>query len=88
MTNTITQTAVATAETLLPTILAAVSPQAASIAALAPIAIQLLQAAAQLENAGAMTSDQLASLFLTIGQGVQSTHNQWAALNAAASTAV
>ena len=57
------------------------SPQAATVAALAPIAISMLNNAVQLTQAGAMTQDQLAALFQTIGQGVQSIHKQWAALN-------
>lgn len=78
-------TVVATTEQMLPALAAAVaasSPQAASIAALAPIAMQLMQSAIQLHSAGAMSPDQLATLFGTIGAGVQATHNQWAALNA------
>ncbi len=85
--NTATDTALKTAEALLPTILAAAgtaaSPQAAAIVALAPIALQFLQSAMQLQQAGAMTSDQLAALFASIGQGIQSSHDKWAAMNAA-----
>lgn len=58
-----------------------ISPQAATVAALAPIAIDMLNSAVKLTQAGAMTQDQLAGLFQTIGQGIQSTHAQWTALN-------
>jgi hypothetical protein len=85
--NVIGATALQTAEALAPVILAAagtaLSPQTAAIVALAPIALSFLQSATQLEQAGAMTPAQLASLFLSIGQGVQSTHDKWVAMNAA-----
>lgn len=83
--STVTDTIVATAEQLLPTLLSAASvssPAAAGITALAPVAMQLMQSAMQLHSAGAMSADQLATLFGTIGAGVQTTHDQWAALNA------
>lgn len=87
MTNIVADTAVQTAEVLLPTILAAAgtaaSPQVAGIVALAPVAMQLLQSAIQLQSVGAMTSDQLAALFASIGQGIHATHDKWVALNAA-----
>jgi hypothetical protein len=53
-------TVVATTEQMLPALAAAVAatnPQAASIAALAPIAMQLMQSAMQLHSAGAMSPD-------------------------------
>jgi len=87
MDNTIGSTVLQTAEALAPVILAAGSaanPQVAAVVALAPIALAFLQSATQLEQAGAMTPAQLASLFLSVGQGVQSTHEKWLALNAAA----
>jgi len=58
-----------------------ISPQAATIAAIAPIAIDMLNSAVKLTQAGAMTQDQLAQLFLTIGAGIQTTHDKWSALN-------
>ena len=64
-------------------LIAATSPQGAAIVALAPLAIKFLQSAMQLQQAGAMTAEQLVGLFATIGQGVQSSHAQWAAMNAA-----
>jgi hypothetical protein len=89
----VTQTAVATVESLLPTILAsagaaaavgsASNPAVASALALAPVAIQAIQLAQQFVNAGAMTQDQLAALFVTIGANLQNAHNQWAAMNQA-----
>ncbi len=80
MSDTVIQTAEALAPTLL-SVAAAASPQAASVAALAPVAIQLLQLAMQLQSAGAMSQSQLAGLFSQIGQGVQQTHNAWVAMN-------
>ena len=77
--------AITAAEQILPAVIAAAgaaaSPQVAAITELAPIAVNLLQSAMQLQSAGAMTGDQLAALFATIGQGVQSTHDAWTALN-------
>jgi len=84
MENTIGSTVLQTVEALAPTILAAGSaanPQVAAVVALAPIALAFLQSATQLEQAGAMTPAQLASLFLSVGQGVQSTHDKWLSLN-------
>ena len=78
--QTIESTVLSTAEALDP-VLAASSPAAASAAALAPIALQFLQSAQQIQAAGLMTADQLAATFASIGQGVQATHNAWAALN-------
>jgi hypothetical protein len=86
-TNTVATTVEQTAAAMLPEIAAAAgasNPTVAAVVALAPVALQLLQAATQLSSAGAMTPDQLASLFSTIGANIQATHNQWAALNGAA----
>jgi hypothetical protein len=80
------QSAVATLQAAAPLILGAAlasNPNAAAIAQIAPVALQFLQTASLLHNAGAMTSQQLADLFSTIGNGVQTTHNAWAAMNAA-----
>lgn len=85
MTNqaqTAAETALQTAVSLSP-LLAAGSPQVAAVVALAPVAIQLLQSAMQLQQAGVLPPEQLAALFASIGQGIQSTHNQWATMNAA-----
>lgn len=85
MTNqaqTIAQSALQTAIALGST-LAATDPKVAAVVALAPIALQLLQSATQLQQAGVLPAEQLASLFGSIGQGIQSTHDQWAAMNAA-----
>lgn len=64
-------------------VIAAGSPQVAAVVALAPVAIQLLQSATQLQQAGVLPPEQLAALFASIGQGIQSTHDKWAAMNAA-----
>jgi hypothetical protein len=80
--NTIATTALQTAASLAPT-LAATDPKVAAIVALAPVAIQLLQSATQLQQAGVLPPEQLAALFASIGTGIQSTHDQWAAMNAA-----
>lgn len=80
--NIIADTALKTAETLIPAMLLA-NPAAGKAAEVVPLAIQLLQTAAQLQQAGAMTEDQLAALFSQIGQGIQSTHAKWTAMNAA-----
>jgi hypothetical protein len=75
-------TAIQTAAALAPA-LAATDPKVAAVVALAPVALQLLQSATQLQQAGVLPADQLASLFASIGRGIQSTHDQWAAMNAA-----
>lgn len=67
---------------------AVANPQAATaIATLAPVALQLLQNASLLQQAGAMSDAQLAQLFVTVGQGIQATHDSWTAMNAATPTA-
>lgn len=76
------QAAVAVATALAP-IIGASSPQGAAIVALAPIALTFLDAAIKLQAAGVMNSQQLASLFASVGTGIQSTHNQWIAMDAA-----
>ena len=80
------QTLEQTAETLAPiagAALKASSPGAAAALTLLPVAIQLLNSAGQLVQAGAMSQAQLAELFATIGQGIASAHSQWAAMNVA-----
>ena len=90
MDNVALDTAITTAESMAPTILSAglaiagaASPQGAIIAALAPVALKLLDSAIQLQKAGAMTPQQLADLFATVGKGISDTHTQWAAMDAA-----
>ena len=82
----ITQTAVQTAEQLAPAIAAAAvasNPNAAAVAALAPVAIQFLQSATALQQANVLSADQLAYLFHSTGQGIQATHDKWVAMNTA-----
>jgi hypothetical protein len=81
-TQTVAQTALATALNLAPT-LAAADPKVAAIVALAPLAVELLQSATKAQQAGILPPEQLAALFASIGQGIQSTHQQWASMNAA-----
>lgn len=80
--NTIGATALQTAAALAPQ-LAASDPKVAAVVALAPLALQLLQTATAAQQAGLLSDAQLAGLFASIGSGIQSTHAQWAALNAA-----
>jgi hypothetical protein len=78
-----------TAQTILTTALqtaaaiAVTDPKAAAAVALAPFIVQLLTAAAQMQQAGTMTPAALADLFTSIGAGIQSTHDEWAAMNTA-----
>ena len=65
------------------TIAAAADPQAAAALQMAPVALQLLQAAQTMASAGAMSQEQLAALWAQIGQGISSAHNTWLAMNAA-----
>ncbi len=85
-TNTIASTAIQTAAALAPA-LAASNPQVAAIVALAPLAVQLLDTATKAQQAGLLPPDELAALFASIGRGIQSTHDQWAQMNAADATA-
>jgi hypothetical protein len=78
----IAQTALQTAAGLAPT-LAATDPRVAAIVALSPLALQLLQMATQAQQAGLLTPEQLAAMWTDVGAGLQSTHAQWAAMNAA-----
>lgn len=69
-----------------PAILSAVgasNPGVAAIIQLAPVAIQFLQSALQLQQAGIISAEQLAQMFSSVGAGIQNTHDQWAAMNAA-----
>jgi len=80
--DTTTQTALSTAEAMLPQILMAAgavsgNPAVASAVALAPVAMQILNSAMQIQQAGAMTPEQLAGLFATIGANLKAAHNQW-----------
>lgn len=83
-TQTVENTVVSTLEATAPAILAAsgaASPAAASAAALAPVALQFLQSAVQMQNVGLLTPDQLATTFASIGQQIAATHSAWAAMN-------
>ncbi|MEL5850121.1 MAG: hypothetical protein U7M05_12300 [Candidatus Igneacidithiobacillus chanchocoensis] len=83
-TNVVLQTALATAEAVAPTALAAASassPQNAAIVALAPVALQLLQAATQAQAAGSMSAAELATQFANVAKAIQDTHDAWAAMN-------
>ena len=80
--QTVAQTALQTAAAILPA-LASTDPKLAAVVALAPLAVDLLQKATAAQQAGLLPADQLAALFASIGQGIQSTHAQWAQMNAA-----
>lgn len=80
--QTIAQTALQTAVALAPT-LAAADPKVAAIVAAASLANTLLQAATAATEAGMLPPDQLIGLYASLGPGLQSTHNQWVAMNAA-----
>ena len=80
--DTIAQTALATAAALAPQ-LAAADPKVAAVVALTPLAIQLLQTAATAQQAGLISDDQLAGLWASSSQNIQTAHAQWAAMNAA-----
>ena len=75
-------TAIQVATALAP-VVSASSPQGAAVVALAPIAMDLLNAAIKAQSVGLMTPDQLAQWFSTVGANIASTHSQWAAMDAA-----
>jgi len=75
-------TAIQVAAALAP-VVGGTSPQGAAIVALAPIALDLLNAAVKAQSVGLMTADQLAQWFSTVGANIASTHAQWAAMDAA-----
>jgi hypothetical protein len=80
--DAVTSTVLSTAEAMAPAILAAAgaaNPGLAGAAALAPVALQLLQAATQFQQAGAMTPAQLAAVFATVGAGIKTSHDAWVA---------
>jgi hypothetical protein len=86
MTSTAAQTVLTTALQTAAAI-AATDPKAAAAVALAPFIVQLLTAAAQMQQAGTLTPAALAELFASIGQGIEATHKEWVALNAAGAAA-
>ena len=86
MTDQTIQNIEQTAAALAPVVsvaLKASNPAAASALALLPVALQLLNTAGQLTQAGGMTETQLADLFASVGAGISSAHAQWDALNGA-----
>lgn len=76
--STALQTALAVAQAL-----ATTNPKVAAAMALAPLVTQLLASVEAMQQAGTLTPEALADLFSDIGQSVKSTHDQWAAMNAA-----
>lgn len=76
--STALQTAMAVAQAL-----AVTNPKVAAAVALAPLVAQLLESVEQMQQAGTLTPESLADLFASIGKGVKSTHDEWAALDAA-----
>lgn len=77
--STALQTALAVAQAL-----AITNPKLAAAMALAPFLEQLAEAVEQMQQAGTLTPEALAQLFANIGTGIQATHDEWIALNAAA----
>jgi hypothetical protein len=75
--QTVLKTALETASAI-----ASTDPKIAAAVALAPFIVQLLTAAAQMQQARTMTAEALAQLFTSIGHGIQATHDEWTALNA------
>lgn len=70
-----------TIEAAAPLLAATGNPEVASALSLAPVALQLLQAAQTMTKAGAMTPQQLSALWAQIGQGIMTTHNAWETLD-------
>ena len=86
MTDSTLQTVEQTAEQLAPAISAVVAtsnPGAAAAISLLPTAINLLNSAVALTQAGGMTQDQLVAMLNSISQSITASHAQWAAMNAA-----
>jgi hypothetical protein len=79
--STASQTAIAVGEQMLPALIAAAAIQNPNVAAMAPVILELMAAATKLRDASLLTSGQLEVLFADIAKGVQSTHDQWVALN-------
>jgi hypothetical protein len=76
--STALQTSLAVAQAL-----ATTDPKIAAAMALAPLVAELLNEVEAMQRAGSLTPEALADLFASIGQSVRSTHDQWAAMNAA-----
>lgn len=86
MTDQTLQNVEQTAESLAPIAGAALSvsnPGAAAAISLLPTAINLLNSAVALTQAGGMTQDQLVAMMNSISQSITVSHAQWAAMNAA-----
>lgn len=81
-TEVVAGTILQTAAALAPALVAA-DPKAAAALELANTAMTLLQVAMKAQSAGIIPPDQLVALFASIGQGVQTKHDAWAAMNAA-----
>lgn len=73
--------AVETAVAVAAPIIAATNPKVAAAAELAVPAIELLQQAIALQVSGVIDQAALASLFQSVGQGIQAKHQVWASLN-------
>ncbi len=79
-----TQDAIQLAEVAAPIAGAAVAannPEIATALRVVPLALQVINSAHQLAQAGGMSPADLASLFATIGQNVQAAQSQWEAMN-------
>jgi hypothetical protein len=81
--TTSTSTVVAqTIEGLAPAIIAAAIGSSGSQTGVA-VALSFMQAAAQMQQAGQMTADDLVKLFQTVSSGIQTAHDKWVAMNTA-----
>ena len=78
----VVDTAIATAQALAPALIAAAVGSNPSVVALTPVITQFIQTAMQLHNAGAMTQEQLAQVFMMTSTGIRTTHDRWMELNA------
>jgi hypothetical protein len=82
-TNVVADTVAETLKQLAPALIGAALLKNPSAAQVAPLVLQLLQTATQLHSVGTLNDQQLADLFVSVGAGVQVTHNAWVAMNEA-----
>jgi hypothetical protein len=73
------QTVVNTLETLAPVLLGLMASSNPSIGALLPIALQMVEAAAGFQQAGAWTQAQFDAAVQQAANGVLTAHNAWVA---------
>lgn len=83
MNQTPINTALQTVATIAAQTLATTDPKVAAAIELAQVVAQFLDSAAKLQQVGVLSPEQFTAMFGDIGKGIQSTHDQWAAMNAA-----